>query len=250
MSELTGTLPKALLILEYMAEHQKDVSFKDLKNFTGFASNVLSRLLKTFVEKEYIEKSPMSGLYSLGKSSYQFCEKVLGRRSISDLIQPILDGLSAGLQESSAYFDFDGEWVTLLAKSEVAHSYHYLEVNSRDVHSPINGFFLTCLPYLGEKQLASILSSENNRAGFTKDQLMDKFVEIKESGVCISKEVHHRSQVTRVSSPVFCSKKNKLAGALGVTVLSHDLSDDELQLLIRAVTSAANNASLMLSGEL
>ncbi|MCM8533465.1 MAG: helix-turn-helix domain-containing protein [Lentisphaeraceae bacterium] len=250
MSELTGTLPKALLILEYMAEHPQDVSFKDLKNFTGFASNVLSRLLKTFVEKGYIEKSSMSGLYSLGKNSYRFCENVLGRRSVSDLIQPILDGLSAGLQESSAYFDFDGEWVTLLAKSEVAHSYHYLEVNSRDVHSPINGFFLTCLPYLGDSQVKNILSNENNRAGFSRDELMSKFVKIKEMGVYISKEVHHRSQVTRVSAPVFCDQKKKLAGALGVTVLSHGLTDKELKLLITAVTSAANNASLMLSGEM
>ena len=151
MDSLTGSLPKALTILEFMAEKQNDVSFKELKGHTGFAANVLSRLLKTFIDWGYIGKDSESGLYSLGDGAFKLCGKMLGRRPRKDIIIPVLDGLAAGLQESSAYFDFDGEWMTLLAKSEVANSYHYLDVMSRDVHSPLNGFFFCALPLSPEK---------------------------------------------------------------------------------------------------
>jgi len=243
MSELTGTLPKALLLLEYMALRQKDVSFKDLKSHSGFAANVLSRLLKTFIDKDYLRKDADSGFYSLSKSTHKLCENVLGRRSKSDLIQPYLDGLAVSLQESTAYFDFDDEWVTLLAKSEVANSYHYLDVNSRDVHSPINGFFFTCLPFIDQDLVQVILKSRDDHFNLKKEDLIKSFEKIRDQGYHISREVIHRSQVTRISAPVFEGDSVKLAGALGVTIISHDLAEVDMKSMIKTVKRTAQNAS-------
>lgn len=243
MSDLTGTLPKALLLLEYMALRQRNVSFKDLKSHSGFAANVLSRILKTFIEKGYFEKDPDSGLYSLGKGAYDLCENVLGKRSRSDLIQPYLDGLAAGLKESAAYFDFDGEWVTLLAKSEVANSYHYLEVNSRDVHSPINGFFFTCLPFIDQDKVQEIFNRSDDYYGYKKEQLTRNFGKIRGEEVHISQEMMHRSQVTRICAPVFKGSSIKLAGAIGVTIITHALTEEDLKTIVSSVKSAAQNAS-------
>ena len=171
MKDLTGSLPKALMILEFMADRQRNVSFKELKTHTGFASNVLSRLLKTYIEWGYVGKDPDNGLYSLGNKVYRLSEQVLGKRPRKERIIPVLNGLSAGLQESAAYFDFDGEWMTLLAKSEVANSYHYLDVMSRDVHSPLNAFFFCALPFLERDLVTAILSKREDYYGYTENDL-------------------------------------------------------------------------------
>jgi DNA-binding IclR family transcriptional regulator len=243
MQELTGTLPKALLLLEFMALKQRHVSFKELKAHSGFAPNVLSRILKTFIHHGYFAKDPDNGLYALGASSYRLCETVLGRRSKKDVFQPILDGLAVGLMESAAYFDFDGEWINLLAKAEVANSYHYLEVNSREIHSPINGFFFTCLPYLSAGVVKNILSKRDDYYGYKDIDLSHKFELIKEHGYHLSQEFHHRSRITRICAPVFEGESSRLIGSLGVTVISHDLVEEDERALIEAVKSAAENAS-------
>lgn len=245
MAELSGSLPKALKILEFMAEKQANVSFKELRTHTGFAANVLSRLLKTFMEWGYIEKDSDNGYYGLGKGVYSLCGKVLGRRPRKDIIIPVLDGLSAGLQESAAYFDFDGEWMTLLAKSEVANSYHYLDVMSRDVHSPLNGFFFCGLPYMDEAVRNGILESGKGRYGLDPKNQESLFSSIKASGYYVSKEVFRRSDITRICAPVFEGKNGDLAGVLGVTVVTHNLDEKDQNLLVKTVVDSASLASSM-----
>ena len=243
MDSLTGSLPKALMILEFMAEKQADISFKDLRSHTGFAANVLYRLLKTFIDWDYVQKDPDSGLYSLGDGAFKLCGKMLGRRPRKDIIAPVLDGLAAGLQESSAYFDFDGEWMTLLAKSEVANSYHYLDVMSRDVHSPLNGFFFCALPFIPKKAVDKILSSRNDCFGYDKKSMPAAFEKIKSDGFYVKQEVFHRSNITRICAPVFDGKGGLLAGVLGVTVVTHNLAEEDELLLVKAVKDSAELAS-------
>lgn len=246
MESLSGSLPKALMILEFMAEKQRNVSFKDLRTHTGFAANVLSRLLKTFIDWTYIEKDPESGFYGLGKGALSLCGKIQGCRPRKDVVIPVLDGLAAGLKESSAYFDFDGEWMTLLAKSEVANSYHYLEVMSRDVHSPLNGFFFCALPFMPNHVADSILKSRDDQYGFKKKDLKKIFSNIKSSGFYVSKEVFHRSDITRVCAPVFEGAGGSLAGVIGVTVVTHNLEKNDRNLLVKSVCDSAKLATSML----
>lgn len=245
MDSLTGSLPKALMILEFMAEKQNNVSFKSLRTHTGFAANVLSRLLKTFIEWGYIDKDPESGFYSLGQGAFNLCGKILGHRPRKDIVVPVLDGLAAGLQESSAYFDFDGEWMTLLAKSEVANSYHYLDVMSRDVHSPLNGFFFCALPFMPKKVAEKIMKSREDQYGFDRKKLSEVFKDIKNSGFYVSKEVFHRSDITRICAPVFDGNSDSLAGVLGVTVVTHNLDRNDKKLLVKSVVDSAELATSM-----
>jgi DNA-binding IclR family transcriptional regulator len=243
MNDLSGSLPKALVLLDFMSRRQKDVSFKELKDHSGFAANVLSRLLKTFIEYGYFAKSAESGLYSLGAGAFTFSELVLGRRSRKDLVQGVLDGLAAGVKESAAYFDYDGDWVTLLAKSEVANSYHYLDVMSRDVHSPMNGFFFCCLPFLVDSKAQKILSKRDDRFGYSRERITELFFKIRSEKVHVSKEFFHRSEITRVCAPVFIHGGQQLAGAIGVTVNTHNLQVGDLEMLVKTVKESALMAS-------
>lgn len=245
MDKFSGSLPKALMILEFMAEKQKNVSFKDLRTHTGFAANVLSRLLKTYIDWAYIEKDSESGLYGLGKGAFNLCGKVLGHRPRKDIVIPVLDGLAAGLQESAAYFDFDGEWMTLLAKSEVANSYHYLEVMSRDVHSPLNGFFFCALPFMPAAVADKIIKTREDQYGFKDNKLGSLYKKIKGSGYYISKEVFHRSNITRICAPVFEGESGPLAGVIGVTVVTHNLDKNDTDMLVKSVVESARLASSM-----
>ena len=246
MDNLSGSLPKALMILEYMSEKQSNVTFKDLRTHTGFAANVLSRLLKTFIDWGYLQKDPSNGLYGLGKGTFNFCNKVLGGRPRKDIIQPVLDGLAAGLKESSAYFDFDGEWMTLLAKSEVANSYHYLDVMSRDIHSPLNGFFFCALPFIPQRVANKIMKSRADQYGYSTNDLQKLYTEIKSSGYYLSKEVFHRSNITRICAPVFDGKEGALAGVLGLTVVTHKLESQDKELLVKSVMDSASLATSLL----
>ena len=222
MKDLSGTLPKALVLLKYMAQNPKEVSFQQLKNHSGLSANVLSRILKTYIEWGFFLKDEKTGYYGLGPESFDLAKNILSSRSLQDIVGPLVISLATELEESAAFFEFSDNWVTLLCKSERPNSYHYLELMSREVHTPDNAFFACALANVPDEQRREIFET----CEALKIELSAKDIkEIQELGGLVREETYRRSQITRFCAPVF--RDGKLCGVIGVTILSHGLSQAE-----------------------
>ena len=240
MKDLTGTLPKALILLQFMANKQRNVSFKELKNHSALSANVLSRILKTYIEWDFFSKDTLSGRYSLGPESYALANTIQSSRSIKEIIEPRVLALAGELQESAAYFDYHEENVTLLAKAEIANSYHYLDIMSRDIHTPYNGFFFCALAYIDPEDTKKIVTQDPKTFGYSASELKLTLNEIKNQGGLIRLESYKRSQITRICAPVL--QNNQLRGIIGVTIISHSLTEVEKQFVLKACQAQARLA--------
>jgi DNA-binding IclR family transcriptional regulator len=228
MRDLTGTLPKALLLLKYMAKHPREVSFQELKNHSGLSANVLSRILKTYIEWDFFSKDPKTGYYGLASETYSLAKEIVSSRSLKELVDPIVKSLASELEESAAYFDFSDDWVNLLSKAEVPNSYHYLELMTREIHTPDNAFFACALAYLTPEQRELIMQ----QCSQLKIELTEEdFSRICEVGGLVREETYKRSNITRICTPVFNGEE--MVGVIGVTVLSHSLSEEEKLSLLK-----------------
>jgi DNA-binding IclR family transcriptional regulator len=245
MKDLTGTLPKALILLQFMASKQQNVSFKELKNHSGLSANVLSRILKTYIEWDFFNKDPLSGRYSLGPASYSVASAIQSSRSIKEIIEPRVLALADELQESAAYFDYHEKKVTLLAKVEVANSYHYLDIMSCDIHTPHNGFFFCALAHIDAESAKEIISQDQDSFGYNSIELKESLTFIKQQGGLIRLESYNRSEITRICAPIV--QAGRLRGIIGVTIISHSLTEGEKLTILKTCQIQAQIAEENLS---
>ena len=239
MKNLSGTLPKALVVIEYIAEQRQSISFQQIKRHSGFSSNVLSRILKTYIEWEYVSKDESSGLYGIGSSLLQLSKEINESKSIKEKAKQTVELLAQLTDESAAYFHFDGEWIELIAKKEIAHSYHYLQLKSREIHLPNNAFFFCILPYLKMADALTILQKDTDQYNYNTDQLAKDFQQIRKDGYLVRKESFKRTQVTRICIPIF--KHKVIFGSLGISINTHDIKNSDLDNLLQKCLKLSKN---------
>ena len=239
MKDLSGTLPKALVILKFMAEKQQEVSFQQIKNHSSLSSNVLSRILKTYIEWGFLLKDPETGFYSLGSESLNLAKMILQETSLQDLANEAVKNLANKTEESAAFFEFDGEIIRLLAKKEMANSYHYLKLMSSEIHSPNNAFIYCILPFLSEGKSQGFMDKSDEAFNFEKTKVEDDFCEIRKDKFLLRKERYQRAEISRICVPVFVGKN--IIGSIGVTINSHKLKASDSQEILQQCMTAARS---------
>ncbi|WDE96063.1 IclR family transcriptional regulator C-terminal domain-containing protein [Lentisphaera profundi] len=244
MKDLTGTLPKALIVLQFMADKQKEVSFQMIKNHSQLSANVLSRILKTYIEWGFLDKDPVSGLYSLGPASFDLSKSILERKSLEDIVLSEVKKLAGNTQESAAFFTYDGEWVKLIAKEEVANSYHYLNLESREIHSANNAFFYCLLPFLSPEKSQRIFDESEEAFNYDPAEVLENFKTIREQGYFIRKESYKRADISRICVPIL--QGDTVKGSVGVTVNSHNISESDLAEILQQCLYTARSIKAQL----
>jgi len=239
MKNLSGTLPKALVILKFIANQQGEVSFQQIKNHSSLSSNVLSRILKTYLEWDFFVKNPETGLYSLGSESINLAKTILQENALHDIAADAVKVLANGTQESAAFFEFDGDLIKLIAKKEMANSYHYLKLMSSEIHSPNNAFIYCILPFLSEVKSQGFMDKSDEAFNFEKAKVEDDFCEIRKNKFLLRKERYQRAEISRICVPVFVGKK--IIGSIGVTINSHKLKASDSQEILQQCMTAARS---------
>jgi len=117
-STLIGSVQRALLILELLAQYPEGLNAKQVSQQLRFNLSTSYHLLNTLIDSGYVIKDPESLLFRLsGKIGYT----VHGRSSPAQLVQhlsPHVDALQAATRETAYLSLWDGQEIVLSAIAE------------------------------------------------------------------------------------------------------------------------------------
>lgn len=117
-------------ILSFLASRPEGGTFGEMKQL-GYTAPTLSRLLKSLSSINIVTKG-QDGAYFLGESARVLARAILGESSWEEKIRSLLAHLSGQTGESAAYYEKSAKGIRLIAKEEMAESFHYISEGSEN----------------------------------------------------------------------------------------------------------------------
>jgi DNA-binding IclR family transcriptional regulator len=241
-------LRRGVWVLKIMARFPKGCTFGQLqKQMEGLPAPTLSRLLKVMVDERLLEKDPTTGVYKAGVLAFNLSKRFLGRASVPEVLQPIIDELAERCGESAAYCEYENRAMIFLATTDMPGSFHYMETGVPNPRIAYHGFGQVCLAHMDRKKVEFVLKDSPVPLPLEKKAYYKRLERIRQEGYFI--EVGESQSVcTRITAPVFRGS-GKFIGVLGITVLKNKLTANEKDGFTKHVKDAAEAASRALSRE-
>ena len=108
---------RALDVLEYCARHpEKEYSLSEIADHVGLNHATCSHIIKTFVNRKYIEDVGYKKGYRLGIMAYYLTKNITFRNNLVEIAKPVMKDLCDMLNESviiAVYNKLDNTRVTL-----------------------------------------------------------------------------------------------------------------------------------------
>jgi len=216
----TGTVGKALGVLELVAAQLEPVRFAELQRLSPLPKATLYRLVQTLVIEGMLVQDPESGAYSLGVRLVRLAHTAWRQASLAPIARPHLEALAGetGYTVHLAQLDYG----------------HVLYLDRRDSRAPDAAFsdagkiapaYCTAvgkamLAYLDPDQLDQVLSMQSFQR-FTPTTLASEAVlrqsleRVRERGFAVDHE-EYQSGVICVAVPVL-SVEDRVLGAVSVS---------------------------------
>jgi DNA-binding IclR family transcriptional regulator len=230
---------RGVWVLKIMARYPEGCTFGQLQQqLDGLPAPTLSRLLKVMVDERMVAKDPATGIYKAGPLAFNLSRRFLGRATVPEVVQPILDRLAEQTGESAAYAEYENSSIIFLATKNIPQSFHYMEVGSPNRKVAYHGFGQVCLAYLPPGKTDLAIKNSQVPLPLPEKQYRTRLHKIKKDGYFIE---YRESQdvVTRIIAPVFKGEGGTFLGAIGITALVTKLKDKQKNEYITAVTEAA-----------
>jgi len=130
-TRLSGTVIKALEILEKVIDAQSDLTVSQLASSTGINKSTIVRLCATLEGQDYLQRRNGSG-YSIGSKVEKLSKAYRAQFKLEDLVRPILQILRDETEESASFFIIDGDSRTCLYRENSHHLMrHVVEEGAR-----------------------------------------------------------------------------------------------------------------------
>jgi DNA-binding IclR family transcriptional regulator len=242
-------LKRGLKILSLCSECQDGISFNELRRqCDNLAATTLARILEALLESKMLKKDSQNGKYFLDSAFMEIAGKTMKGRNRGELIQPVLDALTAEIMESSAYFDWTGNLMQLLAKTETYNSFHYMSPLRTWGPLPHDPFGMVCLAQNHElEDFKKIISGPGNF--YAPPDILEKdFLFAKEHKYLIrERNILKRTNVIRFVAPVFAGTNGTVIGSVGATMIKRELEPDEEKNIIEKIINAAARATELMT---
>lgn len=98
--EQVTSIIRAMHILECFMNHDKEWTLRALVDELGMPSTTVFRQLNTLTEREYLIQDPIRKSYSIGPRLLAFAAAILSQSDVRKVARPVLEQLSATVQET------------------------------------------------------------------------------------------------------------------------------------------------------
>src|SRR5215469_13595040 len=111
------SLERAFGILEEVARNREGINLSELSKRVGLHNSTTFHLVKTMVMLGYIEQSPDSKRYRVGRRLFTLAASALDEIELVNLATPVLESLTRSTGECSHFAIRSGDDIVVLAKT-------------------------------------------------------------------------------------------------------------------------------------
>lgn len=211
----TGTLGKAISILDLVALAPEPLRFSDLLRLTGQPKGSLHRQLKHLVVEGLVDVTP-DGTYLPGMRLLKFASRAWARNTVRKLAEPHMKALHEATGETVHFGVLRGAEIVYLDKLEGRQSVRmYSQVGNT---APIfcTGVGKAAISCLGDEELDKLLKTMTFHR-FTKDTIVDasglkaQVSQIRQQGYAEDLE-EHQVGICCVAAPVIAMSQSFIGG--------------------------------------
>lgn len=248
LSSDTGTLGKAISVLDVIASAQEPMRFKDLANQIDQPRGTLHRQVSNLIEEGLLQVNSDQS-YSLGLRLLKFAAQSWSQNSFRQIAEPHLRALHELTGETVHLGILQGTEVIYLDKveSRQAVRMHSQVGNSSPCYC--TGVGKAGLSVLPREQAMSRIANINfqqftSSTLINSESLIAELDEIAASGNAYDRE-EHEPGIHCVAAPIYSADRS-IVGGLSVTAPSYRISMDQLNSWAKIVreTARAINADL------
>lgn len=216
----TGTVGKALSVLDQVAAHGRPVRFAELLAESPFPKATLYRLLQTLSAEGMLIYEESSQTYSVGLRLMRMAHAAWQQNSLAPVAAPFLDALSAELGETLHLAQLDQGQVYYVDKRNAARPIDMYAEAGKVGPAYCTGVGKAMLAFTPEPALSDALSKQSyhrftDKTLTTPDSLRAALDEIRARGYAVDDE-EHEPGIICAAVPVLAADGRPI-GALSVT---------------------------------
>lgn len=216
---MSGTVEKALNLLERLSTYDAPVRLSDLSRDIGMNKSTAYRMLETMRQQGYVQQEEPNGRYMITSKMWQIGVRAFQRIDIRNLARPFLESLSQQTDEPAVLAIIEGSDVVIVDRCASSQAVQTIsQVGSR---TPLHCSSLgkAYLMVDSERRLEALkrpLQAFTPKTITRLDDLRRNLAECAGAGVATAFD-EYREGVSGVSAPVLGSD-GKVHGMIGITL--------------------------------
>jgi len=238
----SGTVGKALKVLDQIASHERPVRFTELLENSDFPKATLYRFVQTLLAEGMLSYDTERQTYSLGVRMVRLAHAAWTQSSLAPIARPYLIALSETIGATIHLAQLDGAHVLYVDKLNADRPIEMFSQAGKVGPAYCTGVGKVMMAFLSEKELKTILPQQSfhrftpNTYG-TQKELCAELDQIRARGFAFDKE-EHEPDIICVALPVLTANDRVIA-AISVTSTTSRTNLDDLQKLVPDMRDAA-----------
>ncbi|HOB64557.1 MAG: IclR family transcriptional regulator [Clostridiales bacterium] len=240
---MSKALEKGISVLEYISG-KRACTITEIANALGMNKSTVSRIIKTFIQKDMVEINRLSGMYSVGPAILQMSSNYYKSRNILVNIKGVMETLCRQVGESVHLCALSNDGAVIVEQVE---SSNRLVVNAKignrePLHASAVGKCLLAFTDGREREtmLAGYSYEKYTSKTITDEKtLLAELEKIKKEGFAID-DNELTPDIRCVAVPIIDTRKNCLY-SLGVSGANSHMTVEKMDFIIKKLTAAVKS---------
>lgn len=243
----SGTVGKALKVLDQIAGYERPVRFNELLNHSDFPKATLYRFVQTLLAERMLSYDVERQTYSLGVRMVRLAHAAWAQSSLAPIARPYLNTLSEKIGATIHLAQLDGAHVLYVDKLNAQRKIEMFSQAGKVGPAYCTGVGKVMMAYMSESELENIIPQQSfhkftpNTLGNKKDLKLD-LERIRSCGFALDNE-EHEPGIICVALPIL-TKNDRVIAAISVTSITSRTNLNDLQNLVPEMRAAARQIAM------
>ena len=240
----SGTVGKALKVLDQIAAYERPVRFTELLDNSDFPKATLYRFVQTLLAEGMLSYDTDRQTYSLGVRMVRLAHFAWTQSSLAPIARPYLNALSETIGATIHLAQLDGAHVLYVDKLNAQRPIEMFSQAGKVGPAYCTGVGKVMLAFLSEPELKTVIPQQSfhrftpSTLGSRKELNAD-LAQIRERGFAFDRE-EHEPGIICVALPIL-TQKNRVIAAISVTSTTSRTNLDDLQKLVPDMRETARD---------
>ncbi|MCF2905216.1 IclR family transcriptional regulator [Octadecabacter sp. CECT 8868] len=215
----SGTVKKALEVLELVASFERPVRFPEVLEMSEFPKGTLYRLMKSLVEQSMLSFDAEDQTYSLGVRLIRLAHAAWKNASLAPIARPFIESLAAQVGETIHVAQVDHGQVLFIDKIRLAESPETLARAGKVAPAYCTGVGKAMLAFMAPKRLELALQQQayfkyTSATHGSAETLLQELEQIRAEGISFDREEHEQGTIS-IAAPIL-SENGRMLGAVSI----------------------------------
>jgi DNA-binding IclR family transcriptional regulator len=215
----SGTVKKALVVLELVASFERPVKFPEVLEKSDFPKGTLYRLMKTLADQSMLSFDPEDQTYSLGVRLIRLAHAAWKNASLAPIAKPFIESLAAEVGETIHLAQIDNGQVLFIDKIQPTGRSETLAKAGKVVPAYCTGVGKAMLAFMAPKRLEIALQQQayfkyTPATHGSAECLSKELHQIRDDGIAYDRQEHEQGIIS-IAAPIL-SENGRVLGAVSI----------------------------------